>query len=255
MLELKSVTVRYGERMALEGVTLTFPPGQVTAIIGPNGSGKSTLMRAAAGLLPVSCGEILLDRQCLTSLKPRQVAQRISYLPQSRDVPDITAWKLVLHGRFPHLGYPRRTGEEDNIIAARALEAVDALDLAQRMLPELSGGQRQKVYIAMALAQETDTILLDEPTTYLDIAHRIQVAALVRRLAAQDKAVGIVLHDLSLAMETYDRLVVLDGGQLIAEGTPDAVFDSGVLPKVFGVPFERLKTAAGGRYVCGKEPV
>ena len=168
-------------------------------------------------------------------------------------MPDITAWSLALHGRFPHLGYPRRAGERDKLITARALEAADALELAPRMLSELSGGQRQKVYIAMALAQETDTILLDEPTTYLDIAHQLQVTALVRRLSARGKAVGIVLHDLSLAMETADRLAVLEDGRLTAAGPPDAVYESGVLPRVFGVPLERLETVSGRRYVFGWE--
>ncbi len=255
MLELDQISVCYGSRAALDGVTLSFPPGLVTAIVGPNGGGKSTLLRTAAGLVPASEGRVLLDGASLAAMKPRQIAQKISWLPQSRDVPDITAWSLVLHGRFPHLGYPRHVGDKDRGIALRALEAVDGVELAPRMLPELSGGQRQKVYIAMALAQQTETILLDEPTTYLDIAHQLQVTQLSRRLAAEGKAVGLVLHDLPLALETSDRIAVLDNGRLEALGPPEEVFRGGVLPRVFGVTMERVETASGPRYICGRDAV
>lgn len=255
MLELDRISVRYGDRTALAGVSLSFLPGQVTAVIGPNGSGKSTLLRAAAGLVSVSDGVVVLDGQSLSSLKPRQIARGISYLPQSRDVPEITAGSLVLHGRFPHLGYPRRVGERDRQIAARALAAVDGMELAHRPMRELSGGQRQKVYIAMALAQETDTILLDEPTTFLDIAHQLQVTELARRLAAQGKAVGLVLHDLPLAMESADRLAVLSEGKLAAQGTADEIYRCGVVPEVFGVALERVEAAGGLRYISSREVV
>ncbi len=255
MLGLDDISVRYGERLALAGISLAFPPGQVTAIVGPNGGGKSTLLRAATGLIPVAGGEVTLDGVKLSAMKPVQIARKVSWLPQSRDVPDITAWHLVLHGRFPHLGYPRHVGERDKRIALRALEAVDGAELAPRMLPELSGGQRQKVYIAMALAQQTDTILMDEPTTYLDIAHQLQVMRLSRRLAQQGKAVGLVLHDLPLALETADRIVVLNHGRMEALGQPEEVFRLGVLPRVFGVAMERITTSSGTRYICGREVI
>lgn len=253
MLELRGVSVSYGGRAALSDVALSFAPGEVLALVGPNGGGKSTLLKAAAGLLPVSGGTVRLDGAPITDRKPRELARRVSYLPQSRETPDITALRLVLHGRFPYMGYPRRARAEDYEIALAALEAVNAAALADRPLRELSGGQRQRVYIAMALAQGTDTVLLDEPTAYLDIAHQLQTAALARQLADQGKAVVLAIHDLPLAMQAADRLAVLDHGRLAAVGTPEEIYKSGVVSMVFGVTLERVETGMGARYVCAGE--
>ena len=162
----------------LQGVDLAFAPGQVLALIGPNGSGKSTLLRAALGLVPCLGGEVLYDGVPLRRLSARQVAQKAAFLSQSRAVPNLSAQRMVLHGRFPHLSYPRHYREEDRRIVRQALAAVDAADLAARPVTELSGGQRQKVYLAMAIAQQTPSILMDEPTTFLDIAHQLGVMEL-----------------------------------------------------------------------------
>lgn len=252
MLELEHVCVRYGDLSALEDVSLSIETGALLAVIGPNGSGKSTLLRAACGLLPCAAGSIRADGEALTALTPKQIAQRVSYLPQSRDVPDITVERMVLHGRFPHLGYPRHIRGSDREIAARSLEAVGGEALSHRSLRELSGGQRQRVYIAMALAQETGTLLLDEPTTYLDVAYQYQTARLLRDLAGQGKAVAAVIHDLPMAFRTADRIVVLDKGRIIARGTPEEVFQSEVLPAVFGMSMEQVETPTGTRYFCGE---
>ena len=252
MLELDHVCVCYGDVSALEDISLSIEPGTLLAVVGPNGSGKSTLLRAACGLLPCAAGSIREDGEALTALTPKQIAQRVSYLPQSRDVPDITAERMVLHGRFPHLGYPRYIRRIDREIAARSLEAVGGEALSHRSLRELSGGQRQRVYIAMALAQETGTLLLDEPTTYLDIAYQYQTARLLRDLAGQGKAVAAVMHDLPMAFRTADWIVVLDQGRIVARGTPEEVFQSGVLPAVFGVSMEQVETPNGTRYFCGE---
>jgi len=220
----------------------------VLVLAGPNGCGKSTLLRAAAGLLPVSGGEILLDGAPLANCTPKERALRVAYLPQSRPVPSITVRRMVLHGRFPHLGYPRRCRREDYEAADRALGWVDGASLADRFLPELSGGQRQKAYLAMALAQDTQTILMDEPTAYLDVHHQLEVMALARRLAAEGRAVVLVLHDLCLALQSAHYLAVLEEGRLVQVGPPEAVFDEGTLDRVMGVTLGRTETPNGWRY-------
>ena len=248
MIELTNLRAGYPGRTVLEDITLSFPPGQVLALVGPNGSGKSTLLRTALGLIPKLWGEIRVDGDKLEDLSPRQLAQRAAYLAQSRPVPNITAGRMVLHGRFPYLSYPRRYRPEDHAIAQKALEQADALDLARRPMPQLSGGQRQKVYLAMALAQDTGTVLLDEPTTYLDVGHQQEVMVTARLLASEGKAVVAVLHDLCLAMRFAHRLAVLDGGRLQGVGTPEELYQSGILDQVFSITLRRVETEDGWRY-------
>ncbi len=250
MLELKTVTAGYPGRRVLEDVSLTIRPGRILVLLGPNGCGKSTLLRTIPGLLPRLAGEVLLDGRPLGDYTPRQIARRIAYLPQSRTVPSITARRMVLHGRFPYLSYPRRCRREDYAAVDRALELADARELSERLLPELSGGQRQKVYLAMALAQETETILLDEPATYLDVRHQLELLSLLRRLAGSGRAVALALHDLCLALRTADELAVLDRGRLQACGGPEEIYQSRVLERVMGVRLERSGGETGWRYFC-----
>jgi len=251
MIELKHVSAGYPGRDVLQSVSAAFRPGRVTVLLGPNGCGKSTLLRAACGLLPKTSGEILLDGVPLERLSPRQTAQKVAYLPQSRAVPNITARRMVLHGRFPYLSYPRRYRQSDYEAARNALEQTGALELADRSVAELSGGQRQKVYLAMALAQDTETILMDEPTTYLDIRHQMEVMELCRRLAQQGKAVVLVLHDLCLAMETADKILLMQDGVLKLAGTPEELYVSELLSEVMGINLQRVQTEEGWRYFCG----
>ena len=248
MLEAKNLSAGYPGRAVLAGVSLAARPGRVLALLGPNGCGKSTLLRTMAGLLPPLGGEVLLDGR--RDYSPRQAAQRVAYLPQSRTAPNITVRRLVLHGRFPYLSYPRRYGREDYEAVDRALAAADALDLADRPLPELSGGQRQNAYLAMALAQETEAILMDEPTTFLDIRHQLEVLALVRRLAEEGRGVVLALHDLCLALTAADDVAVLGEGRLLALGGPEAVYQSKVLERVMGVRLDRSEGPGGRRYFC-----
>ena len=248
MLEARNLSAGYPGRAVLAGVSLAAQPGRVLALLGPNGCGKSTLLRTMAGLLPPLGGEVLLDGR--RDYSPRQAAQRVAYLPQSRTAPNITVRRLVLHGRFPYLSYPRRYGREDYETVDRALAAADALDLADRPLPELSGGQRQKAYLAMALAQETEAILMDEPTTFLDIRHQLEVLALVRRLAEEGRGVVLALHDLCLALTAADDVAVLGEGRLLALGGPEAVYQSKVLERVMGVRLDRSEGPGGRRYFC-----
>ena len=247
-MELRQLRAGYGEHMVLDGVDLALRPGEVLALLGPNGSGKSTLIRAALGLLPLAGGQVLIDGADAAALPPRQRAQKAAYLPQTRPVPNITALRMVLHGRFPHLTYPRRFRQEDYAAAMAALEQADAACLARRPMPELSGGQRQRVYLAMALAQDAPTLFLDEPTAFLDVSHQLEVGRLAGQLARQGKAVVLVLHDLPLALSTADRLAVLDGGRLLAVDGPEALCADGILNSVFGIELGRVMTDRGWRY-------
>ena len=248
MMELRQLRAGYGEHMVLDGVDLALRPGEVLALLGPNGSGKSTLIRAALGLLPLAGGQVLIDGADAAALSPRQRAQKAAYLPQTRPVPNITALRMVLHGRFPHLPYPRRFRQEDYAAAMAALEQADAACLARRPMPELSGGQRQRVYLAMALAQDAPTLFLDEPTAFLDVSHQLEVGRLAGQLARQGKAVVLVLHDLPLALSTADRLAVLKGGRLLAVDGPEALCADGILNSVFGIELGRVMTDRGWRY-------
>ena len=250
MIELKDLTVGYGGKTVLRNVSMAFAQGQVTVLLGPNGCGKSTLMKTALGLLPRQGGEVLYDGVDLERLSTRQVARKAAYLAQSRETPSITVRRMVLHGRFPYLGYPRRYRAEDHEAARKALEWAGAADLADRPVQELSGGQRQKVYLAMALAQDTETVFMDEPTTYLDVRHQLEVMSVSRRLADMGRAVVLVLHDLSLALRDADRLAVLADGTLRQVGTPEEIFASGELDRAFGVAVRRVRTESGWLYYC-----
>ena len=248
MIEVRNLSGGYPGRPVLREITLAFPPGSVMALLGPNGCGKSTLIKTTLGLLPRAGGEIWIDGQELGTLTTRQVAQRAAYLAQSRNVPSITARKMVLHGRFPYLSYPRRYRPEDHAIVRAALEQADAVDLADRPMEELSGGQRQKVYLAMALAQDTETVFMDEPTTFLDIRHQLEVMKVARRLAERGKAVVLVLHDLCLALRYADVVTVLSDGRIRGSGPPEEIYQSGILEPVFEIGLSRVKTERGWQY-------
>lgn len=250
MIELRDLSAGYGGETVIQSVELAFEPGKITVLLGPNGCGKSTLLKSIVGLSQVTGGQILVGGRSHTDVPSSELARHVAYLPQGRRVPDITVGRMVLHGRFPYLSYPRRYRREDYAAAQAAMEQVGIGSLGEQPLAKLSGGTRQKVYIAMALAQDTPTILLDEPTTYLDISHQLQLMALCRELADRGKAVVPVLHDLPLALEYADTLALLSRGRLIASGTPEEVFRSGALEEVFDVRLHAVDTPCGVRYFC-----
>ena len=250
MLEIKDLRAGYEDRMVLNNLTLTIPEGKITVILGPNGCGKSTLLKSLCGILPIVRGQVLLDGMDILTQAPRQLAQRVAYLSQSRQVPDITAYRLVLHGRFPYLGYPRRYRKEDHATARTAMEQMGIWELADTLMEKFSGGQRQKVYIAMALAQDTPVILLDEPTTYLDISHQMQMMQHARLLARQGKTVLMVIHDLPHALQTADNVILMRDGAVVAQGTPEQLYASGSVENVFHIRLGRTETAGGWRYYC-----
>lgn len=250
MIEIRELCAGYGEKDVLQNINLTIERGQVTALVGPNGCGKSTLLKTLVGILKKRSGEIRIDDMDLCQMTPQQLARRVAYLPQNRQVPDITVFRMTLHGRFAHLGYPRRYRKTDLEAAQAALERVGMAEQAEEMMNRLSGGQQQKVYLAMALAQDADAILLDEPTTYLDIAYQLKTLEMARELAAAGKAVVLILHDLSQALGMADRVIVLEDGRVVQTGTPEEVFDSGCLDNVFDIRVKRVSIDEGRQYVC-----
>ena len=248
MIEIRHLSAGYRTGAVAEDGSIRFEPGEVLILVGPNGCGKSTLIRSVLGLQPILGGQVLYDGVDARALNARQIARQAAFLPQSRNVPNITAGRMVLHGRFAYLSYPRQYRKQDRAIARKALEWADALELEDRYMPELSGGQRQKVYLAMALAQDTETIFMDEPTTFLDVRHQLEVMQVARRMAGEGKAVAVVLHDLCLAMRTAHRIAVLADGHLQALDRPEAVYASGILSKIFGVSLSRTQTGQGWQY-------
>ena len=247
MLEIRNFSAGYEGKPVLQDISLSIPRGEVTVIVGPNGCGKSTLLKALAGILPAT-GSALLDGRELLTLDRRELARTVAFLPQNRPVPEITVKNLVLHGRFPYLSYPRRYRREDMMAAEAALERMGIGDLSNRMLSTLSGGQRQKAYIAMALAQDTDVVLMDEPNAFLDIAHQLQLQQQAKALAGEGKAVVMVLHDLSLALNCADSLAVFRDGRCVCQGSPEEVFQSGSLERAFDVQVRRILTPDGWKY-------
>ena len=248
MIELKNLSAGYGRKAVVREVSMALEPGKVTALLGPNGCGKSTLLKTVLGLQPRLGGEVLVDGEAMERFTPRQLAQKVTYLAQSRSTPNITARRMALHGRFPYLSYPRRYRAEDYEMVEKALRWAGAEDFAHRSMEELSGGQRQKVYLAMALAQDTRTILMDEPTTFLDVACQLEVMAIARRLAGEGRAVLMVLHDLCLALRWADEAAVLAGGGMVFRGTPESAFETGVLDRAFGIRLARMMTEDGWQY-------
>lgn len=236
-LAVEGVTVGYDERVVVHDMTLTVPPGRVTAIVGANGCGKSTLLRAMARLLRARSGRVLLDGTPIDTLPSREVATVLGLLPQAPVAPEgIAVADLVGRGRYPHQGWFRRWTAQDDAIVEQALVATDILDLADRPVDELSGGQRQRVWIAMALAQQTDVLLLDEPTTFLDVAHQVDVLDLLVDLNRdRGTTVVMVLHDLNLAARYADHLVALREGRLYAQGDPSDVVTEQLVRDVFGM--------------------
>ena len=255
MIELRHISAGYRSGTVLQDVSISFPQGKVTVLMGPNGCGKTTLLKTALGLIPKTGGEILFDGAEIGTLSPKEIAQKAAYLSQSRNTPRITVGRMVLHGRFPYLDYPRHYRKEDYAIVRESLSRTDTLDLIDRQMEELSGGQRQKVYLAMALAQQTQTIFMDEPTTYLDVRHQLEVMETARALAAEGVAVVLVLHDIGLALRSADQAVVLSCGQVAQAGTPEEIYSSHILDQVFHVRVCRVAANSGWQYFCepGKE--
>ncbi len=235
-VKVRGLHVGYDRRNVLEGIDLELNAGEILGIVGPNGAGKTTLLRAIAGALRPSFGVVYLDGKELGRLKPQEVARQIAVVAQVPTVSlDFRVRELVELGRLPHLRPPDRLGPADRKAVENALRLTGLEDLAERPISSLSGGERQRVFLAMALAQEPQLLLLDEPTAHLDVRYRLEFLILVRKLAQEGLAVAMALHDLNLAAQFSDRLLLLGQGRVLAQGHPEEVLIPELLEKAFGV--------------------
>ncbi|KRE82117.1 ABC transporter ATP-binding protein [Arthrobacter sp. Soil763] len=251
-LRAEGVTLKYDQRTVIENLSAELPAGRVTMIVGANACGKSTLLRALARLLKPAGGTVTLDGRDIHSQPARDVARRLGLLPQHPTAPDgITVRDLVGRGRFPHQGlfrgWPAAETRDDADAVHRALSATGTLGLADRNVEQLSGGQRQRVWIAMALAQETEVLLLDEPTTFLDLAHQVEVLDLLTDLnRRRGTTVAIVLHDLNLAARYADHVIALKDGRIVAEGSPHSVVTEALVRDAFGLSAKVVRDPVAG---------
>ncbi|MDW5325030.1 ABC transporter ATP-binding protein [Plantactinospora sp. KLBMP9567] len=236
-LRAEGLTLGYDNRTVVADLDVTVLDGRITAIVGANACGKSTLLRGLARLLPARGGAVYLDGRAVADLRTLDVAKVLGLLPQTPVAPDgITVADLVSRGRYPHQGWFRRWTDRDHRAVTRALDATGTADLVDRPIRDLSGGQRQRVWVAMALAQETDLLLLDEPTTFLDINHQVELLRLLRKLNAESgKTIVVVLHDLNLACRFCDHVIAMSDGAIVAEGAPTDVVSAELVEKVFGL--------------------
>ena len=235
MIECRSICAGYNGTEVLHGITASLEHGRLISVIGPNGCGKSTLFKTMAGILRYTGGDCMLDGSSLASLGAGETAKHIAYLAQGRTTPDMTVGELVLHGRFAHLQFPRRYSAHDRDIARAAMERMGISEYTDKPLSSLSGGMRQCAYLAMALAQETDYILLDEPTTYLDISNRLSLMRQLQTLAGEGRGIAAVMHDLPLALSCSDEIWVINNGRIAMIGTPEETVSSGIVETLFGV--------------------
>jgi iron complex transport system ATP-binding protein len=236
-LQGQDLTIGYDKQTVAKALSIAIPDGEFTAIIGPNGCGKSTLIKTLARLLPPLDGKVLLDGRVLTSQSTRQIARTIGVLPQASRTPeDIRVRDLVARGRYPHQGLLARWGAADEQAVADAMQATGIVELADHVVDQLSGGQRQRVWIAMVLAQQTDILMLDEPTTWLDIRHQIELMELLSQLHQQGRTLVVVLHDLNQACRYASHLVAMSEGRIIAQGRPHEIVTEALIEKVYALP-------------------
>ncbi|HKR52395.1 MAG TPA: ABC transporter ATP-binding protein [Pseudonocardiaceae bacterium] len=247
-LQAHDLRLGYGDNVVVDGLDLNVLDGTVTAVIGPNGCGKSTLLRALARLLPTKRGHVLLDGKRIDKLPTREVAKVLGVLPQAPIAPEgLAVADLIARGRHPHQTWYRQWSSDDETAVAKALSWTGMTEFAERTVDELSGGQRQRVWISMALAQGTDLVLLDEPTTFLDLAHQVDVLDLVERLHTEaGRTVVMVLHDLNMAARYAQRLVAMRAGKIIAQGTPCEVLTEPLLREIFELDAQVLTDPVAG---------
>lgn len=251
-LATRGLIAGYGERPVLNDINLSIPYGGITTLVGPNGSGKSTLLRTIARLLRPSGGQVLLDGAAIRSLTTTQVARRMAILPQSPEAPGtLTVRELVEQGRFPHVGALRMLRAQDHAAITVALAQTGMSGFAHRPVDALSGGERQRAWIALALAQDTPILLLDEPTTFLDLGHQLEVLDLVRSLNRdRNMTVVMVLHDLNQAARYSDRMIVLQAGRVVADNAPSRVLTEQILGQVFNIRASIVTDPVTGTPVC-----
>ncbi|AWX58490.1 ABC transporter ATP-binding protein [Brevibacillus brevis] len=251
-LETQRLTLSYGERNIIEALDLNIPRGKITVFIGSNGSGKSTLLRSLARLLKPKEGAILLEGESIAKRSTKEVAKRLAILPQGPSAPEgLTILQLVKQGRYPYQNWLQQWSEEDEQMVNKALAATQLTDMANRAVDSLSGGQRQRAWIAMTLAQGTETILLDEPTTYLDMSHQIEILDLLFELnQTEQRTIVMVLHDLNLACRYAHHIVAVHNQTVVAEGTPNEVLTTDLVRTVFDMDCQITQDPLYGTPMC-----
>jgi iron complex transport system ATP-binding protein len=238
MLKINNLSVFYGDRQILYDIQLEVKSGEIVVLLGPNGAGKSTLIRSISGVIPIRKGNIFVDQKDVTSLSTMVRARHISVVPQAVSIPPaFTVWETVLLGRTPYLNFLGQTSAKDEAIARQALEQVDVLHLIEKRMNEISGGEQQRVLLARTLAQDTPILLMDEPTTHLDISHQVDLLKLITKQAREKNlTVLIALHDLNLASMFADRIAIVQNGLLCVAGTPRETLTSEIINSVYHVP-------------------
>lgn len=251
-LEAKGLGLSYGDHYIFENLNLSIPKGKITVFIGSNGCGKSTLLRSMARLLKPQRGSVLLDGDNIAAMSTKEVARKLAILPQGPTAPEgLTVLQLVKQGRYPYQTWLKQWSREDESIVHSALEATGMSELSERAVDSLSGGQRQRAWIAMTLAQETPIILLDEPTTYLDLTHQIEVLDLLYEMNDRDqRTIVMVLHDINLACRYADHIVAIRDGKIEAQGLPGEVVNVQLIEQVFRLKCEIIPDPLYGTPLC-----
>lgn len=249
MLDLKNLSVGYKDRQVVKDISLVFRPAEITTIIGKNGTGKSTLLKTACSLLKPLSGKVLLEGKDQREYTRKEWATKVAFLSQTHPDSNTSVHTLVSHGRYPHLGFSKTMAERDLLLVKRALGTMEIEALADKSLCAISGGERQKAYLAMALAQDTPYIALDEPSTYLDPSVQKEILRLLKRLRNQGKCIIAVMHDLGSALEVSDHICLLDKGEMIAYERPEALVKGGLIEQVFGVECTTVPGKRGKHYL------
>ncbi|MGF1754236.1 Fe(3+) dicitrate ABC transporter ATP-binding protein FecE [Vibrio makurazakiensis] len=251
MLKTQNLSVAYGKQTIIPNLSLSIPKGKITALIGPNGCGKSTLLKALVRVNKPTAGDVLFNDKPLSSYGDKILARSLSLLPQILVSPEgITVRKLVEYGRSPYVSHWGRLGQEDKKLVEQAMRDTGVLEYADKLVESLSGGQRQRAWIAMILAQDTDIVMLDEPTTYLDMSHQVELMNLMQQMNDKGKTVVVVLHDLNQACRYCDHLVVMEQGRLVTEGTPDEVMTEALLSRVFDLKANVFRDPIANTPMC-----
>lgn len=248
MIRCEMLTAGYGGKEVLHEISWEAEKGKFTAIIGPNGSGKSTLLKTILGQTKICAGDICLEGKPIKEFGSRELAKRIAYLPQHRDDTGISVGRLVLHGRFSYIAFPRHYTDADKEKVGQALKKMGIEALRDKPVSELSGGEKQKVYLAMALAQDSPLFFLDEPAASLDISCQLSLMAMLKELSGEGKTIVAVTHDLNYALQYADKLLIINKGRAEQYGSPEEVLETGVMEKVFGLHINRLKDKNGQPY-------
>lgn len=249
MLKLENLSIGYNGHSVVRHINLTFRKGEITTIIGKNGTGKSTLLKSATSLHKALSGSVTLEGRKQQEFTRKEWARKVAFLNQNHTDSACTVQSLVEHGRYPHLGFSKRMGEEDYTIVDKAITTMGIGALGNKGLLKISGGERQKAYLAMVLAQDTPYIALDEPATYLDLSVQKEILTLLDELRRQGKCIIAVMHDLGSALQVSDHICLLDRGKVVSYTTPEGLVASHLIEEVFGVECTKVSSKKGLRYL------